>query len=406
VGIVKAWGRDPANNKSDACIAVTVLSSWDSVVWGGGMKIARICIAVLFALVFSFGFASFSSSAVGDAPDKPAAWTAFNEFTVKVTSPGLHGSAIWNGQFDRTSGDLRIDGETSEDNAIKKGKILLIGGRVLALEGNLATPGYEIDALDSLVLLYQYVVRLLSAALPGGPLDITGARAIDFADDKHGIRIGTLSASGFIAPPWRVKGSVNASAPDVVEYDLALTSADKEKPGGQRSLNFSGRLSKIATARLDDSITLDGWTLFWVGPYEKKVAGGTIYDYGATPAPELHKSVGAIRVDIRNKATADDYPGERDASKDFTGFWKEKCEEPVGLQIMHYGTNGEYSIAFCGPGGCGDPGEARKSFISRDKKHYEVVSEDEFVQIGLSGSRTTYHRCTRDTHPVLRYQKQ
>lgn len=195
------------------------------------MKISRLGIAAIFALVFSLGFAGFISSADADAPDKPAAWTAFNEFTVKVTSPGMHGSSIWKGRFDRTSGDIRIDGEASEDNAIKKEKILLIGGRVLALEGNLATPGYEIDALDSPVLLYQYVVRLLSAALPGGPSDIAGARAIDFADDKHGMRIGTQSASGFIAPPWRVKGSVNAAAPDVVEYKLALTSAEKEKPG-------------------------------------------------------------------------------------------------------------------------------------------------------------------------------
>ena len=218
--------------------------------------------------------------------------------------------------------------------------------------------------------------------------------------------IGTQSASGFIAPPWRVKGSVNAAAPDVVEYDLALTAAEKEKPGGRLSLNFSGRLSKAATARLDDSMKLDGWTLFRIGPYEKKVAGGTIYDYGATPAPELHRSVGAIRVDIRNKEAADAYPGKRDASKDFTGFWKEKCDDPFGLQVMHYGSDGEYSIAFCGPGGCGDQSQARESFITGDKRHFEVVNENEFVRIGRAGSRIRYRRCTRDTHPVLKYQKQ
>lgn len=73
---------------------------------------------------------------------------------------------------------------------------------------------------------------------------------------------------------------------------------------------------------------------------------------------------------------------------------------------MHYGSDGEYSITFCGPGGCGDQGEARKSFIHGDKRHFEVANENEFVQIGRAGSRIRYHRCTRDPHPVPKYKKQ
>ena len=73
-------------------------------------------------------------------------------------------------------------------------------------------------------------------------------------------------------------------------------------------------------------------------------------------------------------------------------------------QIMHHGSDGKYTIVFCGPGGCLDRSKTT-SFITGDKKHYEVVSADELAQINLYGSKTTYHRCTRDTHPILKTQK-
>ncbi len=375
------------------------------------MKAARFGLAALFSIVFFFGFTAFNSFAEpgNNACGKPTPWSDFNVFTLKVTSPDVAGYySSWRGQFDKASNDMQIEGETSEGSATKTEKILVVGGRVLAMRGNLATPGYEIDALDGPVLQYQLLVRLLGAAVPDGAAGLKGVLTIDHSSEKTGIQYATPSAQGFIPPPWRAKGTVKVAAPDVIEYELALTAVVEGKrasEGGRKTINFSGRLWKLADARLDDSMALDGWTFFWIGPYTKKVHGGTIYDYGATPVPKVYKTVARIRADIRNKKEADNYPGYRDPSKDLTGFWKESCDETFGLQIVHYGLDGRYSIVFCGPGGCLDPSHARKTFITGDKEHFEVVSEDDLIRINRDGSKTAYHRCTKDPHPVLSTQK-
>ncbi|MGA8642671.1 hypothetical protein [Candidatus Binatus sp.] len=277
------------------------------------MKTSRLVLAALFLLVVLFGFIA-SSSAGAKAPlkdphGKITSWTEFNAFDLKVTSPDVSGHSTWQGEFDDDSSDIQLVGDTFEDNAPKAGKILLIGGRVLAIQGSIATPGYEMDALDSGVLQYQLVLQLLGAAVSGGPAGLKGVRDIDFSQQNTGIKFATSSAQAFIAPPWRVKGVVKMAAPDAIEFDLEVTTGVKGKPldeGGQRTLDYSGHLSRVANARLDDSMVLDGWSLFGVGPYSKESPDGTVHSYGAQAAPDMHKTIAAIRADIRAKQQAED----------------------------------------------------------------------------------------------------
>jgi hypothetical protein len=91
---------------------------------------------------------------------------------------------------------------------------------------------------------------------------------------------------------------------------------------------------------------LDEWSVFGLGVQTRKEGNGTVYDYGAVPTTATYKRV----ADVRKKIARDDYPGEPDSSKNFTGFWKENCEEAFGLQIMPYSKDGKYSVIFCGPG--------------------------------------------------------
>jgi hypothetical protein len=39
------------------------------------------------------------------------------------------------------------------------------------------------------------------------------------------------------------------------------------------------------------------------------------------------------------------------AAIDFSGFWKEDCADPFGIQVTPIG-NGFYAVEACGPGGC------------------------------------------------------
>ena len=115
-----------------------------------------------------------------------------------------------------------------------KGKILMVGGRVLATQGPIAEPGYEIDALDAPILEQELVSRLLGAALPNGPEGTKGMREIDYKSEKTGIQFATPSAQGFISAPWHVSGDVTVLAPNVVEYQLSLTAAGTGNSAGQR----------------------------------------------------------------------------------------------------------------------------------------------------------------------------
>ena len=376
------------------------------------MKIPHHILVILAPIVLFFGFVSFDGWAANapceDPSDKATSWSEFNVFSIKVTFPDTTDFALWHGQFDKGSNDIQVDVETTDAGKARKGKILMIGGRVLAIQGDITDPGYEIDALDAPVLEYQAVIRMLGTALPDGPAGLKGVRKIDYSNEKTGFEIATQSAGWDILPPVHVKGTVAIESPDVVEYELALTAGVKGKPereGGWQRIHFSGRLSKVASAGIDDSTALDGWKIFWLGPYSKKAGTGTIYDYGAQPSSDFHKTVEGIRGDIQQKAETDNYPGQRDPGKDFTGFWETKCGQGFGLQIMHAGSDGKYSVVFCGPRGCLDPGKGHATFITGDKKHYEVVSKDELDKINLDGTKTTYHRCTKDTHPVLKTQK-
>ena len=366
------------------------------------MRIVTFGITVLvFCLALGSVCSAGENETCGDPCGKPTPWDDFNVVDLKMSVPNSPGYAIWNSQSDKEAYDIQVDVETSDGKETKKGKILMVGGRVMATKGPITEPGYEIDALDSAILEQILVIRLLGASMPNGPTE-RGSQQIDFSNAKTGIQFATPSAQGFIAPPWKVKGEVRVLASDVVEYSLALTSGTMGKPadqGGEYSANFVGKLSKKATAKINDAMSLDGWNLYGVGAQTRKEGSATAYDYGAAPATTTYKTI----ADIRKKLAVDDYPGEPDPAKNFTGFWKEKCEDPFGLQIMPFGTDGKYSIIFCGPGGCGKQGsDGRNTYITKDR-NYEVISENE-IKIKRSDGWDTYYRCTKETNPVLKYK--
>ena len=186
---------------------------------GYSVKISRLVLAVLSSTVLSLGFLSFNGRAA-DAPckqhpcGKPTTWEEFNVFTLKIAPrdrPGEYSS--WHGQFDKGSEDVQVEVEMSDDSATKSGKALMIGGRVLAIQGNIFDSRDEVNVPFGALLQYQFLLRLLGAALPDGPATLKGVRKIDYSKQKTGVR----QSPEDIPPPWRVKGTVKAEVPGVVE---------------------------------------------------------------------------------------------------------------------------------------------------------------------------------------------
>ncbi len=224
------------------------------------------------------------------------------------------------------------------------------------------------------------------------PVDSTG---------KVGIKYATPSASGYIPAPWRVSGKVARLESGAVKFDLLLTvpagGAGPTKTNAFK-MKMSGQMAMLGHPVFSDATSLDGWKTYGVGPHEEKQGSSTILDYGAKP--DTGGRFKTIR-DIRAYIAKEDDPGVADPTKDFTGFWKEKCEQSFGLQVTRAAPDGKYSIVFCGPGGCGDLTQSRKTFITGDKR-FEVISEDELIEIRRSGEKQRHIRCSRDPRPVLR----
>ncbi len=74
----------------------------------------------------------------------------------------------------------------------------------------------------------------------------------------------------------------------------------------------------------------------------------------------------------------------------FAGFWKEDCAHNFGLAIAPSGHM--YSVSFCGPGGCFEPGTYRRDTAIEGDPMYKVVDQNTIMVEGREGFYR-YVRC-------------
>src|SRR5438477_3197101 len=86
------------------------------------------------------------------------------------------------------------------------------------------------------------------------------------------------------------------------------------------------------------------------------------------------------------------------SAADFTGFWKRTCTDAYGISIKPAGGD-NYSISFCGPGGCGPwmPDTA----IEGDAA-YRVLAPDT-LEVRKVDRWQRFQKCTSETNPKLDY---
>ena len=323
-------------------------------------------------------------------------WGRFTRIDLRQSGPGKDDRSEWHARFDHERSDISIDVDSHWGDTAMEGTVAMVGGRVMLSRGLELEPGREIDALDAPVLGLQLPMVLMARIFPDGPGPIAGVREIDHRGE-HPIRLATPSASGTIDAPWTVKGKIEKASDGSLRFKLAFSAPGSVAGTSSFSTDLEGSFAMSRGPVFAETASLEGWKVYGVGPQKTQREGATILDYGARP-----EQPGALRAiaDIRAVIAAENHPGERDPGKDFTGFWKEVCTHGYGLQIKPFGDEGKYSIVFCGPGGCGDTLESRATFITGDP-HFEVINEEEIVQLGRSGDRTIYRRCTRETNPEL-----
>jgi hypothetical protein len=93
-------------------------------------------------------------------------------------------------------------------------------------------------------------------------------------------------------------------------------------------------------------------------------------------------------------------PAESTAT-DFSGFWKASCTDAFGVQIKKQPGN-LFSVSFCGPGGCFEPGKWMPNTPILGDHKYQLTNP-KTLAIQHGGSWQTFTKCTTNTDPVLEY---
>jgi hypothetical protein len=79
-------------------------------------------------------------------------------------------------------------------------------------------------------------------------------------------------------------------------------------------------------------------------------------------------------------------------SHPFAGFWKDgHCNDEFGLSIAPAGPK-MYSVSFCGPGGCFEPGTYRPNTPIVGDPAYQVIDNN---TLGISTQDGTFQRYSR-----------
>jgi len=89
------------------------------------------------------------------------------------------------------------------------------------------------------------------------------------------------------------------------------------------------------------------------------------------------------------------------SAADFTGFWKTYCTDAFGIQIKQQQTQ-TYSVSFCGPGGCFEPGTWMPNTTIEGDPDYRVI-DVKTIELKQGSRWQRFTKCTTDTNPVLDY---
>jgi len=156
--------------------------------------------------------------------------------------------------------------------------------------------GNEKDAVDGSIMLMQLLQNILAQVAPDGPESKGKKINIDYSGKDQPINVRTSGASAVFGNPWTVKGVLKRKKEDLVEYNMKF----EFTAGGDNKLlwELSGGLGVKKLEPLKNSMSLEGWKIFKIGPYSKKSRSGTIYDYGARELESGVPTIGILREDL------------------------------------------------------------------------------------------------------------
>jgi hypothetical protein len=250
-------------------------------------------IATLTLLLASTSVIAADCGASTDPCGTQIQWSEFESMHLQSFQVGTPSDLSSYLQSSRENGDFRIDVDIFDAKQPQHGTIMMVAGRVMVSKGLILTPGTEIDALDQPLLSLILVGKVLGRALPAGPGSVLAPQKVSHLDTTAGIQFATPSAQRSISPPWSVEGTVKPRPDHSFDFDLLLKWSGTDAANARHAVSMSlkGNLKHQSGFRLDDSMALDGWSVF---------STGTRLDHGAKPASPPSHTIGDIRRQLED----------------------------------------------------------------------------------------------------------
>ena len=197
-----------------------------------------------------------------------------------------------------SDGDARI---TSIDRSIPSDLwpvLVLVSGQVILVQNLELEEGYEIDAIDSPVLMLQLTLTLLDKGIPDGPGTLPSEDSVEIqkAEPSEPIEVSTTSAGGAFPAPWHLSGTATRETDDRIAYSFDFWYTNGP---GKTTVEIEGHWKRTnPRPTLDPAIALNAWKSYQIGPIERTTPSGTIYDYGAQPREFKAQTLRELRLEI------------------------------------------------------------------------------------------------------------
>ncbi len=230
-----------------------------------------------------------------------SAWYTATSATLRADHPDSPDFAEWKLTF-ASDRDMKIDVDSRHGEKTEHGTLMLVSGRALLIKDLPVEDRYAIDAIDAPLLIYKLAITLLDQAIPEGPDRVDSARKIDVSEAARAIHVATPSAGGDFAAPWSITGTVERQDSTTIKYSLLLEYAD---PAGRRKVPLHGTWGRSKKPPvMDETMNVEGWRLYALGPMVLKQEGNSILDFGAQTKPVAVKTLGQLREVLRKEEEA------------------------------------------------------------------------------------------------------
>jgi hypothetical protein len=260
------------------------------------MNFKVITLLFIFLIVPKFMLAATDPNQIKKAV--PAmTWQDINSLSLTVEDNQNSWKANWLITIDKEKNTISIEKDDYFHNHNLKGTIIVLAGKTMLSKGLVLKKGYEIDALDTPIIMFQLLLDILNKTIPSGPSSVTKEFTVEHTETQVPIHISTKSASAHFNAPWTVTGQLSKAVKGSIDYDLKF--ATSLNGGINYTLEMAGELHQKSGRALDDTMKLDGWQIYQLGPVETQRGDITSFDYGAQLIHPKASTLGKLRLELR-----------------------------------------------------------------------------------------------------------